>query len=172
MHDDLNTKPEHEQDPAVRGVIAGLDRLVQADRAEPDAEFERRLASAARPGVAASIGPDAAGPHHRRLWWALPIAAAIAFAAIIIIPASRTSPGSRTIDGPLAANPTQQGVIVTVAMLEAEFEDFLFVDEFATSQAVTTRSSVSRTLDASQGTDDDTTDEIIFDLLSGVENSL
>lgn len=173
MHDDRHhdTTNGHDQSRALRDVAEGLDRLAHAERAEPNADFEHRLSRTARPGVAASIGKGTAqGASPRRLWWALPLAAALALAALVIIPTTR--PGTTPIVGPQATTKPQSSSIVTVAMLEAEFEDFLFVDGFATSQSVTDQSMTARSIDGTLGSNEDTTDEILFDLLDGAENSL
>jgi len=129
-------------------TIASLDRLGQADRVEPSLDFETRIAHATRPGVAATITPARTSRVARALW-AIPIAAAVILGVFIIRPTQ-----------PTTVQPEQ----TTMAMLESEFADFVFIDALATERSVVIELTTETT-----GTQD-STDEILFDIF-GLEGS-
>lgn len=138
-HDHTN----HHDDPALDAIGRRLDDLGASARDEPGAAFEARLARATRPGVAGSIAP--ARPW--AVWWALPVAACLAVGALGLWLARSAPPAP--------------GATVTLAALEYEIEDFLFIDALADEHSVLTAEPV-----AGSGAEQ-ATDEWLFDLLEG-----
>lgn len=134
---------DHLDDPALRSLAERLDALGRAERGEPDADFEGRLASAARPGVVATVHPDR-GRGPSPAWWLLPLAACAVFAISAVVL--------------MKSAPTPEGPRMTLASIESDIDDFLFIDALHDDSDVT--SGLSRT-----GPDEPTADELLFDLL-------
>jgi hypothetical protein len=137
-----NHHTRHHDDPALDAIGRRLDDLGASARGEPGAGFEARLARSTRPGVAASI--DSPRPWSAR--WALPVAACLAVGALGLW---------------LARSAPAPGAGVTLASLEHEIDDFLFVDALAAEQSVLATEPVVGSA-AEQATD-----EWLFDLLEG-----
>jgi hypothetical protein len=150
-----------------------LDRLADAERGEPDAGFESRLIASAKPGVAGSIGPDTAHAAENRSrgllarsWWMLPVAAALAIGAVLSPSWRSSTPGSAS--NPLANTTTENGGVMTLASVEQDLDDFLFIDELTDTQSVFAAGDDLTDV----GTDGDTTtdetaDALLFDFFAG-----
>lgn len=140
MNHDLN-HDDHLDEPALRALAEQLDALGQAERGEPDTGFEGRLASTTRPGVLATVRADRASSW---AWWALPVAACAVFAVSAVVL--------------MRPAPTPEGSSVTLASIESDIEDFLFIDALHDENDVTGGLTNS-------GSDEPTADELLFELL-------
>ncbi len=156
----------HTPDPAFDDTVALVDRVAEADRGEPDTGFEARLIASARPGVAGKIGAGAHGwGPLARSWWMLPVAAALAFGVFWIRTETTPAPGTDPSLNRVAAT-------MTLASVEADLDDFLFVDELTDAQSVFASDS-----DADGSYDElalpsETADALLFDLLAAYGESL
>lgn len=133
----------HHDDPDLDAIGRRLDDLAASARNEPVLGFEARLARSTRPGVAGSIAP--ARPWSA--WWALPVAACLAVGGLGLWLARSAPPAP--------------GATVTLASLEHEIDDFLFIDALAAEHTVLATEPV-----IGEGAEQ-ATDEWLFDLLEG-----
>ena len=170
------------QDREYNETASLLDRLADAERGEPDAGFESRLIAAAKPGVAGTIGPGAVSdrePELRgvlaRTWWMLPVAAALAIGVVMSptwrSPSAAPSATPGALSGtPMAAGTGSEGqplVAMTLASVEADLDDFLFIDELADTQSVFASGD-----EFSNGGVDETADSLLYDFLAGDGDAL
>lgn len=168
--------------PSHEPTIAALDRLANAERSAPPEGFEARIAEATRPGVIAHIDEHRARAHRQTtrvpLWWAVPIAAALAIAVVVLQPTlgpgsgpgfgPGTGPGAgpgSLPSGPIAMN-TNETMLVA---LESDLDDFLFIDGLAESVSVFDGVSSLEALESNQSTP---ADQLIFDLLTSDGSTL
>jgi hypothetical protein len=138
--------PSADGDPELTGTLRALSALAEADRSEPDAGFEARLAASARPGVVAHVGAQTR-PARPAWWWAIPVAAAASL-SLLFLPTRAPAP---------EADPPA----MTLASIESDLEAFLFIDDLASSSAALTDLSLDASSDESTPAD-----ELIFDLLA------
>ena len=118
-----------EHDPSLASTVASLRALSVSLRDEPADDFESRIAHATMPGVAARIGHPEASLDSKaqtstgwvgRSWWMLPVAAALAVGVFM----------TQRVPTDPEAVPR-----MTLASVEADLEDFLFIDELVNEQS-------------------------------------